>query len=432
MSAVKKSKAPELHLAGSENFGAKAFAERDAHNLIRGEKGQIKPCEHNVRQLLAGDDHYAALHLDEFLCRHRLGDRDWTDNDEREALCALQAEHRVSGFTLSQVRNAAMALGFTRRRDSLQDFIAALPNWDNTPRIELAFCEAWGAPDTALTRAASRNLFLAMIARAVKPGAQVDTLWAFEGPQGSFKSRSLRALGGPKFHAEISAQVGTLDFLREMRGLWIAELSEMDSLRGNEASTIKRLLSAPSDRYVEKYERHALAYPRRAVAVATTNEATYWQDSTGARRLVPIRTGEIDIAVIENNREQWFAEARHRYGTGEPWWEFPAEIAVAQDDRQQVDPWEDLLRGLITTGRNVHSGTDSMNRPLYERVPWPDGWIASAEIMGEWLKLAAHQLGAHSGVRLGRIMKRMGFKPQKGGKGRERGWVKDTQGARDG
>ena len=78
-----------------------------------------------------------------------------------------------------------------------------------------------------LTRAASRNFFVALIARAVHPGAKVDTLWTFEGPQGTFKSLALRALGRD-FHAEITAPAGSVDFMRELRGIWIAELSELD------------------------------------------------------------------------------------------------------------------------------------------------------------------------------------------------------------
>lgn len=394
---------------------------RGALDLILSDKSAIRPCEYNAKQLIGAEEQFSGLHFDEFLYRPRIGEMDWSDHHDREALLWIQKAHRVP-FTLSQVRNAAAALAYDRRKDSLLEFINVLPAWDGTPRIQLAFEEAWGAPATPLVRAASTNLFIALIARAVKPGSQVDTLWAFEGPQGSRKSASLRALG-LQFHAEISASLGTTDYLRELRGLWLAELSELDSLRGREATTIKRLLSAPADRFVEKFEKHAVSYPRRAVALATTNEAQYWQDSTGARRLVPIPTGEIDVAMIEANREQWFAEALHQFRAGATWWEFPAAINAAQDERQQVDPWEDLLRGLMTHGRQASRGFDSITRqPVFENVSWPQGWIASAELMQDWLNLAPHQQGPSSGVRLGRVMRRLGYEPHKHGKSRERGW----------
>ncbi len=396
--------------------------------LIVGEKGQIKPCEHNALQLISTDKQFNDLHFDDFLNRIQFEGRDWTDNDDRQTLCWIQQAHSAPGFTLGQIRNAVALTAHHRKRDSLRDFILGLPNWDGIPRIEYAFHEAWGCADTPLVRAASRNLFIALVARAEVPGSQVDTLWVFEGPQGSFKSLALRALGG-RFHAEISAPIGASDFYREMRGIWIAELSELDSLRGREATTTKRILSAPSDRFVEKYEKHASTYPRRAVAVATTNEAAYWQDHTGARRLVPAATGDINIDMIETNRLQWFAEARGLYQSGASWWEFPPAIAAAQEERQQIDPWEDLLRGLIVNGREVVHGYDSITKaPLVQTVRWPEQWISSAAIMQDWLKLAPHQQGQSSGARLGRVMRRLGFRPQRFGNARERGWIADTSG----
>jgi predicted P-loop ATPase len=273
----------------------------DKLNLIRDSKGRIKGCEHNAVQIFDDEKRFDPVYWDDFRHRMRFGDRDFCDHDTREAVCWIQSTHQVPSFTPGQVHNALSVLAYSRRRDSLQVYVRSLAKWDGTPRIEVAFGEAWGAPDTALTRAASRNFFIAAVARALNPGCQVDTVWIFEGPQGRLKSSALRKLGG-EFHAEISAPIGSPDFVRELRGLWLAELSELDSLHGREASTVKRLLSATVDRMVEKYERHATAYPRRAVFVATTNEGSYWRDSTGARRLVPIKAGEILLEMIAANR----------------------------------------------------------------------------------------------------------------------------------
>lgn len=399
-------------------LSAKLAAKVKDGALITSDKGAIKPCEHNARLLLSQEADFADLHFDEFLYRLRIGERDWTDHDDREALCRLQSTHRVAGFTLGQVRNAAMSLAFARRRDSLRDFVRALAPWDGVERIDHAFVDALGALDTPLTRAASRNLLIAMAARAVKPGCQVDTLWVFEGPQGTFKSKAMRALGG-SLHAEITAPLGTSDFFRELRGVWLAELGELDAFRGREASTIKRILSSPADRFVEKYEKHAVAYPRRAVAVATTNEAVYWQDPTGARRLVPIKVGEIRLDVIAQNRLSWFAEALHLFDAGAAWWKFPEEIVYEQEERQDVDPWVDLLRDAMVNGRRDGLGT----------IRWPAGWIASAEIMGVWLDLDAKQQGPTSGRRLGAVMRQLGYLPDRRGKTRERGWIPDASDA---
>lgn len=390
----------------------------DTSPLLRSPKGTITACEFNARMLIRDAAQYNTLHFDDFLSRMRIDGRDWSDADDLEALCWLQSAHGVPGFRHGQARGAAQAVAYTRRRDSLREFVEALPKWDGTERIAFAFSDAWGAPDDMLTRAGSRNFFVALVARAMQPGAQVDTVWCFEGPQGSYKSSSMRELGR-EFHAEITAPIGTTDFMRELRGVWLAEMSELDSLRGREASTVKRLLSAPIDRFVEKYQAHATSYRRRAVAVATTNEAGYWQDSTGARRLIPVACGAIRVDLITANRLQWFAEALHLFRTGATWWEFPIGISEAQDARQQVDPWEDILRDFMAHGRR--SGHDGQGR-----IAWPSGWIASAEITRDWLGLDASQQGPSSGRRLGAVMRRIGYKPKPNTMGNGRGWIPDT------
>lgn len=379
----------------------------------------LKPCEQTAKALLGAEAAFNGVHWDEFLYRVRFGERDWTDNDDRATVCYLQEAYTAPGITLTHVRNAIRALAYQRRRDSLQDFVTmALPAWDLTPRIVMMLHDAWGAPDNPMMRAASRNLPIAMIARALQPGAQVDELYCFEGAQGTHKSRSLRALGGPEgFHAEMTAPIGSPDFYRQLRGIWIAEISELDSIHGREASTVKRVLSAPEDRFVEKYESHASTYKRRAVAVATTNEATYWQDSTGARRLIPIPTGKIRVDLIEENRLQWFAEALEHYRIEPKWWTFPASMAAAQDERQHVDPWEDLLRHMIANGREERAGFGGGTVREY----WPDGWIASADIMQDWLRLDAKQAGAKCSTRLGQVMRRLGYTAKK--MNGCRGWV---------
>jgi putative DNA primase/helicase len=389
---------------------AKKAADKQAQALylLTDSKGQTLPCEHNALVLLTKATIYDGLHYDEFLSRMRIGARDWLDADDLNTACWLQVTHGVARFTLAHARHAARVLAYSRRRDSLREFVDALPAWDGVPRIRMAFHEAWGAPDNALMQAASANFFIAMIARALAPGAQVDTLWAFEGPQGTLKSKALRVLG-EGFHAEISAAIGTTDFQRELRGIWLAEMSELDSLRGREASTVKRLLSAPSDRFVQKYALHAESYPRRAVNCATTNEAVYWQDATGARRLIPIKCGEIRPDLIAAERLQWFAEARNLYAAGATWWEFPDSILAEQEARQCVDSWEDAIAAyLLTPGAK-----DDFDK---------QGRVPSSVILSKWLGLEPSRQGRVTGPRLGQVMRRLGFEPAQCGKSRARGW----------
>jgi hypothetical protein len=105
---------------------------------------------------------------------------------------------------------------------------------------------------------------------------------------------------------------------------------------------------------------------------------------------------------------------------GGPWWEFAAGIAQAQEERQHIDPWEDTLRGYMAHGRPT--GLDEQGR-----CRGPDGWIASAVIMREWLRLEPHQQGQASSTRLGKIMRHLNYVPKRSATGGERGWIPETR-----
>src|SRR4051812_22365824 len=106
-----------------------------AATLLQTDAGKIKACEHNARSLIVGAEQYNALHFDEFLSRMRFDDRDWIDADDLEAVCWLQSEHGVAAFNLGHARNAARAVAYSRRRDSLREFVESLPAWDGIAKI---------------------------------------------------------------------------------------------------------------------------------------------------------------------------------------------------------------------------------------------------------------------------------------------------------
>jgi predicted P-loop ATPase len=77
------------------------------------------------------------------------------------------------------------------------------------------------------------------------------------------------------------------------------------------------------------------------VCVGTTNQDKYLQDDTGNRRFIPIRVvGKINIARLQQERDQLFAEAVALYQQGQSWWQYPAlETRVVQETRYVGDPW---------------------------------------------------------------------------------------------
>lgn len=79
----------------------------------------------------------------------------------------------------------------------------------------------------------------------------------------------------------------------------------------------------------------------------TVNHTEYLRDETGARRFWPVLCGSIDIDALARDRDQLWAEAKHRYSSGEKWWlDTSALIEIAAQEqaaRYQGDPWEEIV-----------------------------------------------------------------------------------------
>ena len=94
--------------------------------------------------------------------------------------------------------------------------------------------------------------------------------------------------------------------------------------------------------------------------IATANQLEFI-DMTGNRRVWPIPlTRRVDVAAIERDREQLWAEALHWFDNGFEWWLSPSLEAIAstmQDAFVEADEWDGLilefLDHLLDERRNV-------------------------------------------------------------------------------
>jgi len=118
-------------------------------------------------------------------------------------------------------------------------------------------------------------------------------------------------------------------------GPWIIELDELDALNRKEATSIKGFISRRVDRARLSYRKSTANYPRRVVFCRSTNEDAYNTDATGGRRFWPFRVREtIRVDLIEQWRDQLWAEAVHRYKAGEKWWLDDTELEdIAREEQ---------------------------------------------------------------------------------------------------
>ena len=340
------------------------------------------------------------LWYDEFLDRVRYHDgehvREWRDDDDTRLTVYMQQAIGLTGIAESQVASAARYVARQRVRHCVREHVQSF-TWDGVERIAHAFEDFWGvvaAPNqpSEYIRAVSFNFFVALIARIMRPGCQLDTMVIFEGPQGIGKSRALRVIGGD-WYSLAAESVTSKDFFQVLSGCWLEEIGEMDSFSRAERERTKLVISTPVDRYRPSYARHAKDFPRQCVFAGTTNHDDYGNDDTGLRRFLPVRCTEIDIPGLTVARPQLIAEALHCFTDGAAWWEVPRAME-AQSDRQAVDIWTDLVLEHVTAkADNVIGATD----------------VAIADILRDALKIRDADMTRVQELRVGRILKLAGW-----------------------
>ena len=280
----------------------------------------------------------------------------WTDADTTRAQAWLSREY---GLDLgADTANAAVQAAAERNAfDPLGDYFGALPPWDGVERIDTFLPVVFRADDTPYTRAIGRRWLISAVARALRPGCKVDHVLVLEGLQGKKKSTALERLCPSAdlfFDSELS--IGDKDAYQVLRGKWIVELGELAAISRHDLAILKAFITRRIDTYRPSFGRRPIDSPRRFLFAASTNEREYLKDPTGNRRWWPVWCpGPIDIGLIEEARDQLWAEALQALEAGAPWWlesdDLTAVARVEQEEREQVHPWEEqvakYLAGLL-------------------------------------------------------------------------------------
>ena len=177
---------------------------------------------------------------------------------------------------------------------------------------------------------------------------------------------------------------------QQTEGKPLVEAPELKGMKRAEMEHIKVTLSRTSDRARKAYGRYTAEVQRQFIMVATTNDESYLKDDTGNRRFWPVKTAEIDLEGLKQDRDQIWAEAVRREAQGESI-ELPRELwgeaEVQQQARMGIDPWREAIDDLLG---------DREGKILVEDV-----WAI--------IDKRASQRGQHDVERLGRLMRDLGW-----------------------
>lgn len=267
----------------------------------------------------------------------------WTDQEDR--LTAEWLQRQRIFVSVEVASQAVQTVAAQRCVHPGRDYLDSL-KWDGASRLDRWLSNYLGVEESNYSYAVGARWMLSAAARIYRPGAKADCCLILEGPQGIKKSTALRTLAGEYFTDEL-ADLGSKDAALQIRGVWIVEVSELDSLVRSEIARIKAFMSRTADRFRPPFGKRVVECPRQCVFAGTVNHTEYLRDETGARRFWPVLCGSIDIEALARDRDQLWAEAKHRYSSGEKWWlDTSALVEIAAEEqsaRYQGDPWEEII-----------------------------------------------------------------------------------------
>lgn len=169
------------------------------------------------------------------------------------------------------------------------------------------FHDLLGAEQSTYVEEAERLMFRQLLARAKVAGCKADHMTILVGKQGTGKSTFTQLLAlSEDYYAEGFNRFDTED-LKRIAGLLVVEIAELDGFNGRDKNRIKSILTQTTDNYRDSYGRRPLPHPRTACFFGTTNDGSFLNDETGARRFL----------VIECKRGEEQADPRLFDGTAE-------------------------------------------------------------------------------------------------------------------
>lgn len=352
--------------------------------------------------------------------RHMLGARPLADADFARIkfwlldTVAVESSKSTGGTELKPmsapvqaITELALMLAYADQRDEVFEYLDGLRGtWDGVKRTaELA--AALGLSSEGETHVLEaelvwlRKFLVSAVARALKPGCQVDCALVLVGAQGLGKSSSLRLLFGDEWVHESAINLGDKDSAAVMSRAWCVELAELASMRrAKDVEEVKHFLTVREDAYRAPYERLTQTYPRRAVIVGTTNDMAPFSDPTGNRRFWPVRvTGKARREWLLSMRNAVWAEAVAAFDAGEPWWlDEPEALTHSEvvETYTQQDEWVELLTPKLAAEDSVRL----------------------ADVAAEHLGILERDLDRSTQLRLASVLRAIGFERHKNGAGR--------------
>jgi len=321
------------------------------HHLDMGERGAKKNLTNLMVHLRFLPGLGAQLRFNELT-----GNIEWKGRDLRDTdYIDIRLQIEAAGFEpkAQDVPMGVLRVAEDTSFNPVADYLNGL-RWDGKKRVATWLPSIFDADDTDINRAFGRMFLISAVARALNPGAKVDTMLILEGEQGIRKSSAVAALFGEDFVMNGLPGFKGQESALALQGKWAVDLGELGGFGKADIRTIKNFLTLTVDNYRPLWGRHFINRPRRVVFIGSTNEHDYLRDPTGARRFWPVYCRSVDLEKLVAVRDQLWAEAVALYSAGEKWWiDRGSDLDLAaneiQSERFQEDAWAPDIDAFINS-----------------------------------------------------------------------------------
>lgn len=301
----------------------------------------------------------------------------WRDADDAQLIWYVDQNYGT--FSQRNYDIAVTKCVDDRSYHPIRDYFKQLPEWDKVPRVDSVLIDYLAAPDTPYTRAVTRKMLCAAVARVNHPGVKFDTMLVLNGPQGIGKSTLISRLAMEWFSDSL-----TLSDMNDgktapekLQGYWIHEIGEMAGMKKAEVEKVKSFISRQDDKYRAAFGRRVTSHPRQCVFFGTTNaENGFLRDVTGNRRFWPVKTpgggARHPWELTQEEVDQIWAEAIVLLEKGEKLF-LPTELEELAKKEQSAAMESDEREGLVRLYLDTPLPEKWAQMDLYQRREFLDG-----------------------------------------------------------
>lgn len=363
--------------------------------------------------------------------------RPWSNYDDSALFSIIQSAYELK--QRNDLMDALKNVSIKNKFHPVKDVLNSL-SWDGKEHIKNLLPDYLGCEKTEYVYEVMKLFLLGGISRIFQPGCKFDYCLILQGPQGLGKSTFLRllALDDSWFNDSLDS-LDSDKSAQSLLGSWIIELAELKSLArtAGGVDSVKRFLSAQSDKIRLPYERRADVFLRQCIFAGTTNRLDFLQDETGNRRFLIVHTGIneptkslFEPEALEEIKQCW-AEAFHIYKNEKIRLVLPESCIAEAEQLQKDSVTDDGKVGIIEEYLKNKERTCAIE--IWQEALGEDGRPAkwqSSEINNivdnfpDWKRMT-------DSARFGKYGKQRGFQRQHCGRNNsERGHVKEetTQG----